>query len=428
MAEGPGKATRSQTMVSTSKVTVEAPGNVARARAIAGIRSQFPILQTPALHYLDNAATSHMPQAVLDALGEFETGYRANVHGGVHSLARKALAAYESARDAVATYIGAASSREVVFTYGATSAINLVAHSLGGMFNPGDEVVISELEHHSNIVPWQMLVERAGITLRVIRTTPEGRLDLTDLDRVVTKRCQLIAVTHCSNVTGAVTDTATVVEAARAVGAKVLLDGAQRVPHGPVDIRELGADFYAFSGHKMFGPTGIGGLWGRGECLERMPPFMGGGQMIERVTLERSTYTAPPRRFEAGTPPIAGAIGLGAASDWLRGLDWDLLAEHRQALTQRLLGGLQAIPDVRIVGPTNLDRRRGVVSFTAEGRDLQSICRALDKRGVAVRLGHHCAQPLLAAFGLDAVARASLALYNTEADIDALLNCVEDSM
>jgi len=428
MAEGAREASGSRTTTVQPNATAEVPDDACRARTIASIRSQFPILQTPGLHYLDNAATSHMPQAVLDALDEFETGYRANVHGGVHGLARKALAAYESARDAVAAYIGAASSRELVFTYGATSAINLIAHSLGSMFNPGDEIVISELEHHSNIVPWQMLVERAGITVKAIRTTSEGRLDLGDLERVVTKRCQLIAVTHCSNVTGAVTDTAAVVEAARSVGAKVLFDGAQRVPHGPVDVRELGADFYAFSGHKMFGPTGIGGLWGREDCLERMPPFMGGGQMIEKVTLERSTYTAPPRRFEAGTPPIAGAIGLGAASDWLRRLDWDLLGEHRQALTQRLLGGLQEISGVRIIGPTTLDRRRGVVSFTVDGRDLHSICRALDQRGVAVRLGHHCAQPLLAAFGLDTVARASLALYNTAADIDALLNCVEDNM
>ena len=428
MAENARKASRSRTAAPQSNTTAEVPGDAGRAREIASIRSQFPILQTPGLHYLDNAATSHMPQAVLDALGEFETGYRANVHGGVHRLARKALAAYESARDAVATYVGASSSRELVFTYGATSAINLVAHSLGSMFNPGDEVVISELEHHSNIVPWQLLVERAGITVKAIRMTPEGRLDLGDLERVVTKRCQLIAVTHCSNVTGAVTDTAAIVEAARAVGAKVLFDGAQRVPHGPVDVQDVGADFYAFSGHKMFGPTGIGGLWGRKECLEQMPPFMGGGQMIEKVTLESSTYTAPPRRFEAGTPPIAGAIGLGAAATWLRSLDWDLLSEHRRALTQRLLHGLQAIPGVRIVGPTNLDRRRGVVSFTADGHDLRSICSALDNRGVAVRLGHHCAQPLLATFGLDAVARASLALYNTQADIDALLNCVEDNM
>ncbi|MGI9415252.1 MAG: aminotransferase class V-fold PLP-dependent enzyme, partial [Hyphomicrobiales bacterium] len=284
------------------------------------------------------------------------------------------------------------------------------------------------LEHHSNIVPWQMLVERAGITVKAARMTPEGRLDLDELDRVVTKRCQLVAVTHCSNVTGAVTDTAAVVEAARTVGAKVLLDGAQRVPHGPIDVHDLGADFYAFSGHKMFGPTGIGGLWGREDCLERMPPFMGGGQMIEKVTLERSTYTVPPRRFEAGTPPIAGAIGLGAAAEWLRGLDWTILSEHRRALTRHMLDGLQAIPGVRIIGPHDLEHRRGVVSFMVEGRDLQSICRALDERGVAVRYGHHCAQPLLAAFGLEAVARASLALYNTEADIDALLNGVEDGI
>lgn len=428
MAEIAKNATDVRTTAPGPSTNAGSAGSAGPARSIDAIKAQFPILQDPGLHYLDNAATSHMPQTVLDALNAFETGFRANVHGGVHKLAREALSAYEAARSALASYIGAASPREVVFTYGATSAINLVAHSFGSLLNPGDEVVISELEHHSNIVPWQMLVERAGVSVKAVKVTPEGRLDLGHLNDIVTKRCQLISVTHCSNVTGAVTDIAAVVDAAKAVGAKVLLDGAQRAAHGPVDVQALGADFYAFSGHKMFGPTGIGVLWGRESCLERLPPFMGGGQMIEKVTLERSTFTIPPRRFEAGTPPIAGAIGLGAAAEWLQGLDWTALAEHRRALTGRLLDGLQAIPGARIIGPLELERRRGVVSFLIDGRDTWAMSQALDARGVAVRCGHHCAQPLLAAFGLDTVARASLALYNTEADVDALLNGVEVSM
>ncbi|MEN8197766.1 MAG: cysteine desulfurase, partial [Pseudomonadota bacterium] len=379
-------------------------------------------------HYLDSAATSQMPAAVLDALCRFETEQRANVHGGVHRLARVAMKKYEDARAAVAAYINAASPQEVVFTYGTTSSINLAAQSYGSFLGEGDEVVISLLEHHSNIVPWQMLAQRRGVVLKAIPVTPDGRLDLRRLEDVVTEKCRLIAVTHCSNVTGAVTDTGPLVDAARAVGAKLFLDGAQRIPHGPVDVQALGTDFYAFSGHKVFGPTGIGILWAQGDLLERMPPFMGGGQMIDRVTIEASTYAKPPRRFEAGTPPIAGAIGLGAAVRWAQSLDWPTLVARELALTGRILDRLRGIAGARLIGPQGTQQRRGVVSFTIVGLDVWDLCRLLDEHGVAVRCGHHCAQPLLSAFGVGAVARASLAVYSCDADVDALLNGIEDGV
>lgn len=388
---------------------------------VARLKGQFPALDRPGLHYLDNAATSQMPEAVLTRLRRFETEERANVHGGVHRLARAASAAYEGARGTVARFINAAALQEVVFTCGATSSINLAAQSYGELLNAGDEVVISVLEHHSNILPWQSLTRRRGVVLRVLPVTPDGRLDLDQLESVVTDRCRLIALTHCSNVTGALTEVDRVVEAARGVGAKVLLDGAQHVPHGPIDVQALGIDFYAFSGHKMFGPTGIGILWGRRTLLEEMPPFMVGGQMIRRVTLNEASFVGPPRRFEAGTPPIAGAVGLGAAVDWMAAQDWVAISAHGLRLTGRLLDGLAAFPRVRIVGPQSLELRRGVVSFHVAGLDTQEICRALDRRGVALRCGHHCAQPLMDAFGLDGTVRASLAPYNDDADVDALL-------
>jgi cysteine desulfurase/selenocysteine lyase len=392
----------------------------------AALKREFPSLADPSLHYLDSAATAQMPAVVLEELHRFELLARANVHEGLHRLARAATDAYGEARRRVARFLHAYSSEEVVFTYGATSAINLLAHSFGARLGPGDEVLLSVLEHHSNLVPWQQLAERRGIALRFLPMTSDGRLDLAGLDAELSPRCRLIALTHCSNVTGAITDVASVVAAARAIGACVMLDGAQRAPHGPLDVRKLGVDFYAFSGHKTYGPTGIGVLWGRRELLDGMPPFMTGGQMIDEVTLEKATFRPPPRRFEAGTPPIAGAIGLGAALDWMHSLDWRAIQAHELRLTRRLLDGLAAMPGVRVLGPLDTHDRRGVVSFSVEGLSAAQVCRSLDTRGVALRGGYHCAQPLLRAFDVDGAARASLAPYSADDDIDVLLAGLED--
>jgi cysteine desulfurase/selenocysteine lyase len=392
---------------------------------VAALKRDFPALTDPRLHYLDNAATAQVPEAVLLALLRFQTLGRANVHGGVHRLARAAVTAYDEARASVARFLHARAPSEIVFTYGATSAINLLAHSFGALLAPGDEVMISILEHHSNMLPWRQLAERRGVVLRVLPMTPEGRLDLDWLESELTRRCKLVALTHCSNVTGALTDAGRVVAAARAVGAKIMLDGAQRLPHGPVDVQALDIDFYAFSGHKCYGPTGIGALWGRGELLAGMPPFMTGGQMIREVTLESVTYAEPPRRFEAGTPPIEGALGLGAALNWMSTLDWRAVRGHETRLTRQLLDGLAALPGVRVLGPLDTHDRRGVVSFHVEGRTPDEVCRALDQDGVALRGGYHCAEPLVRAFGVPGAARASLAPYNTETDVDALLEGLE---
>jgi len=389
---------------------------------LAAIRAQFPILTrrigNAPLHYLDNAATAQVPQFVLDAVSRFETTSRANVLRGVHRLAEEATAAYAAARQAVGRYLNVPAG-EVVFTGGTTGAINLVARSYGELLSPGDEIVVSELEHHSNIVPWQMLRDRRGIVLKVLPVYDDGTLNLEDLGRLVTRRCRLIAVTHASNVTGAVTELAPIRAAASAVGAKILLDGAQRAPHGPIDLPSLGVDFYAFSGHKTFAPHGIGALWARRDLLEAMPPFMGGGEMIRTVTMERTDYAPPPHKFEAGTPPIAQAIGLGAAVDWLMRLDWAAISGHELRLTQRVLDGLPR--KVRVVGPASLQRRLPVISFDVAGIHPHDICQLLDGDGVALRGGHHCAQPLMDRLNLAGTARASLALYNGDDDVDALI-------
>lgn len=350
----------------------------------------------------------------------FETTQRANVHRGVHRLAEAATAAYEGARDEIARFFSSARD-EIVFTSGTTAAINLVAHSFGESLAAGDEIVISELEHHSNIVPWQMLRDRRGLVLKALPVTDEGRIDLDALDRVVTKRTRLVAIAHCSNVTGAVVDLARVVASAKAVGAAVLVDGAQRVPHGPLDIPALGADFYAFSGHKMYAPHGIGVLWGRRDRLEAMPPFLGGGDMIRRVTLQKTEYAPPPARFEAGTPNISGAIGLGAACRWMAGLDWIAIAQEELRLTGRLLDGLAGVPGVRVLGPLGLQQRIGVVSFALGDAHPHDVAQILDRHGVACRGGHHCAQPLMDRFDLMGTTRATIAPYTETADIEALL-------
>lgn len=391
-------------------------------------RGHFPLLANhPRLHYLDNAATGQLCAAAFDAVTHHELTQRANVLRGTYRLAEQADEAYEKARRQAAAYLNAAGVDEVVFTSGTTAAINLVAHAFGDGLKPGDEVALSLAEHHSNFVPWQMLRERCGIVLRFIPLSADGRLDLSRLDAAITPRCRLVAVTHASNVTGAVTDLAPIAAAARAAGARLLVDGAQRVQHGPVDVQALGADFYAFSGHKVFAPTGVGVLWGRGEALAALPPFLGGGGMIGRVTAAATTYAAPPRRFEAGTPPIAQAIGLGAALDWLRALPWEELNAHSARLAQRLIGELAALPGLTFLGPRDLRARLPIVAFNLAGIHPHDLCQVLDAHHVAVRGGHHCAQPLMDCFGVEGAVRASLAPYNTGADIDALLEGLRDA-
>jgi cysteine desulfurase/selenocysteine lyase len=394
----------------------------------ARARAEFTILVDTGLHYLDNGATTQLPRAVLDAVERHETTARANVLRGVHRLAEAATEAYAEARAAVAAYLAVANPDEVVFTSGTTSAINLVAHSYGERLRPGDEVVISALEHHSNIVPWQMLRARRGIVLKVLPATLDGRIDLGALDAVVGAKTRLIALTHVSNVTGAITDLAPVLAAARAVGAHVLLDGAQRVSHGPVDLGALGVDFYAISGHKMFAPNGIGALWGRMELLESMPPFLGGGEMIRSVSFEATTYADPPHRFEAGTPPIAQAVGFGAAARWLAQQDWPAIAAHELRLAGRVLDGIGRLPKIRLFGPSGLQARAPVISFLVDGAHPHDVCQVLDDDGVALRGGHHCAQPLMDAFDLPGTTRASLALYNDDGDVDALLTGLDKAI
>ena len=394
---------------------------------VAAVRGQFPILSEVIggrpLHYLDNGASAQVPYAVLDAVRTYETTQRANVVRGVHTLAERATEAYEHTRAEVAAFLGV-QPMEIVFTSGCTAAINLVAYSYGSLLKPGDRILLSELEHHSNIVPWQMLRSRSGVELDVLPVTEDGRIDISALPRLLTPKTRLVSLAHVSNVTGASLDVRAVVAAAKSVGAKVMLDGAQRAPHGPVDLASLDIDFYAFAGHKTYGPNGIGVLWARPELLEAMPPFLGGGSMIGRVTFAETTWAAPPRRFEAGTPPIGPAIGLGAACRWMRALDWTAAHAHEMALTQRVMDGLQEIDGTWLLGPSSLQDRYPVVSFTLEGVHTHDVAQVLDSFGVAVRAGHHCAQPLIDHFDLDGTTRVSIAPYNDNSDVDALLEGV----
>jgi cysteine desulfurase/selenocysteine lyase len=394
---------------------------------VAGVRRQFPILANTVdgqpLHYLDNGASAQTPHAVLEAVRSYETTGRANVLRGVHRLAERATEAYENARSEVATFLGV-DPMEIVFTGGCTAAINLVAYSYGSLLEPGDRILLSELEHHSNIVPWQLLRARTGVQLDLAPVTLEGRIDLDALASRITPRTRLVSIAHVSNVTGALVDVPRVVALAKAAGARVMLDGAQRAPHGPLDLPGLGIDFYVFAGHKAYGPNGVGVLWAKPELLEAMPPFHGGGSMIGRVTLAETTWAPPPRRFEAGTPPIGPAIGLGAACKWMGSLDWTEAHAHEMALVQRLMDGLQDIDGSRILGPASLQNRYPVVSFLLDGVHPHDVAQTLDSFGVAVRAGHHCAQPLMDRFDLDGTTRVSMAPYNDNSDIDALLTGV----
>ncbi len=390
------------------------------------LRAQFPALAQEVgghpLVYLDNAATSQKPQYVLDALTAYYEHDNANVHRGIHELSRRATVAFEDARVKLAKFIGAADSAELVWTRGTTEAINLVASSWGmDTLGEGDEILLSSLEHHSNIVPWQLVARRTGARIRYIEMDEQGRLILDDLPELLTDRTRMVAVSHISNALGTVNPIREIAEQAKKVGALMLVDGAQAVPHRRVDVQELGCDFYAFSGHKMCGPTGSGGLWGRRSLLESMPPYQGGGEMIRTVGREESTWAEIPHKFEAGTPNIAGAIALGAAADFLDEVGFDRIAEHERELLSYALERLDDLGGIRVYGPTDLDERSGVISFTMGDAHPHDISTILDSRGIAIRAGHHCAQLVMQHFGISATARASFYLYNSTDDVDRLI-------
>ena len=389
---------------------------------VEAVRKDFPVLSKEVhghpLVFLDSAASSQKPRQVLEAERVFVEEHYANVHRGVHTLSQEATDGYEAARQTVATFIGAQHD-EVVFTKNVTESINLVSYALTQSIGPGDEIAVTEMEHHSNLVPWQMLAERTGATLRWLGLTDEGRLDLSDLDEVVNERTKLFAFTQVSNLLGTENDVPTLVARAKQVGALTLVDGAQAVPHQPVDVRALDVDFYAFTGHKMLGPSGVGVLWGRD--LNALPPFMGGGSMIEVVTMAKSTYAQAPERFEAGTPVISQAVGLAAACDYLTALGLENVQAHEIALTARLLDGIRSLDGVHVIGPDTTEHRGSAVSFVIDGVHPHDVGQSLDELGVAVRVGHHCAAPVCKRYGVAATTRASSYVYNNEADIDALL-------
>jgi cysteine desulfurase/selenocysteine lyase len=403
------------------------------------VRADFPILSRLVnghpMVYLDSGNTSQKPRQVIDAMREHMEQHNGNVSRSVHTVGTEATEAYEGARAKVAAFIGAPSADEVVFVKNATEAINLVAYgfltsslSIGTpgdprfRLGPGDEVVISEMEHHSNIVPWQLLCERTGATLRWFPVTDAGRLDLSELDSLVNERTKLVSYAWVSNVLGTVNPTDAIIKRAREVGALVLLDGSQAVPHLPVDVTEVDADFLAFTGHKMCGPTGIGVLWGRAELLAALPPFLAGGSMIETVTLERSTYATAPAKFEAGTPPIAEAVGLGAAVDYLSGIGMEAIRWHEKELAAYALDALATVPGLRLFGPNTPVGRGGIVSFDLPGVHPHDVGQVLDSLGVEVRVGHHCARPLCVRYAVPAMTRASFYLYTTTAEVDALVS------
>ncbi len=402
---------------------------------VAAVRADFAVLSREVnghpLVYLDNASSSHKPRQVLDAERSFVERHYSNVHRGVHTLSQEATDGYEAARSTVAAFLGAQHD-ELVFTKNATEAYNLVAYSFGNAaagsrfhLGPGDEVCVTEMEHHSNLVPWQLLCERTGATLRWIGLTDEGRLDLSNLDELVNERTRMLAFVHVSNILGTENDVAALVRRAREVGAFTLLDGAQSAPHQAVDMTGLGVDFFVLTGHKMLAPSGVGVLWGRKELLDEMPPFMGGGSMIETVQMSGSTYAPSPDRFEAGTPVISQAVALAAACDYLGAVGMDRIQAHEQALTGRLLDGLRALPGARVLGPDTTELRGSAVSFIVDGVHPHDVGQSLDDLGIAVRVGHHCAAPVCRRYGVPATARASAYLYNTEDEIDALLAGIE---
>lgn len=401
-----------------------APAALAPAFDVERVRADFPILQIAVegkpLVYLDNAASSQMPQPVIDRLVRYQATEHANIHRAVHTLSERATAAYEDARVKLQRFINAPDEREVIFTSGTTEAINLVMHGYGRKFiKAGDEIILTTLEHHSNIVPWQMLAEETGAILRVLPINDAGELCLDQFEPLFNARTKLVGVSHVSNALGSINPVKQMIALAHARGVPVLVDGAQAAPHMPVDVQDLDCDFYAFSGHKLCGPTGIGVLYGKAELLEKMQPFKGGGDMILSVSFEKTVYNAIPYKFEAGTPPIAAAIGLGAAVDYLSAIGMDAIARHEHALLQYATAQLGALPGLRLIGTAQ--DKAAVLSFTLEGIHPHDVGTLLNQDGIAVRTGHHCAQPVMTRFKVAATTRASFAFYNSMAEVDALV-------
>jgi cysteine desulfurase/selenocysteine lyase len=396
------------------------------------IRKDFPILSRTladghALVYLDSANTSQKPQVVIDAMVDHLERHNANIARAMHQLGAESTEAYEAARDRVAAFLNAPSREEVVFTKNITEGLNLVANAMAWAdgdlaVGRGDEVVITEMEHHSNIVPWQLLTQRTGATLRWFGLTDDGRLDLSDIDDLITERTKVVALTYVSNMLGTINPVRAIADRAHQVGATVVVDAAQAVPQMPVDVQACGADFVGFTGHKVTGPTGIGVLWGRLDLLDQLPPFLGGGEMIETVAMERSTYAPPPHKFEAGTPPIVEAVGLGAAVDYLTGIGMADIRAHEEAVTAYALDGLASVSGLTVLGPPTADARGGAVSFEIDGIHPHDVAQVLDSRGVAVRAGHHCAKPAHARYGVQSSTRMSSYLYTTPDEIDALVD------
>jgi cysteine desulfurase/selenocysteine lyase len=404
------------------------PPLTSEAYDVEAVRRDFPILQQKVyghpLVYLDNAATSQKPRVVIDAISNYYESGNANIHRGVHYLSEHATEEHEAARRTVQTFLNAADKREIIFVRSATEAINLVAQSYGRKHvQAGDEVLITAMEHHSNIVPWQILCEEKGANLRVLPINDRGELEMDELPKLLMPQTKLLAVTHVSNALGTINPIRRIIELAHSVNIPVVVDGAQAVPHAKVDVQELDADFYVFSGHKVYGPTGIGVLYGKRALLEAMPPYQGGGDMIRSVTFEKTLYNDLPYKFEAGTPNIGGAIGLGVAIDYITNLGIDNIAAHEHDLLTYATEALSAISDIRLIGTAA--QKAAVISFLIEGIHPHDIGTILDREGIAIRTGHHCAQPVMQCFKIPATARASFALYNTRAEVDALVKGIQ---
>ena len=401
---------------------------------LSSCKKDFPIFERKvrggnSLIYLDSGATSQKPNSVIEAESNFYRTVNAAVHRGAHLLAEEASEAYESAREKVAAFIGAISN-EVIFTKSATESLNIIAYSFGNPdsrinIKAGDQIVVTEMEHHANLIPWQQLAKRTGAELRWLSVTADGRIDLTNLDQIITKKTKIVAITHQSNVLGSILPVETIVKASHGVGALVVLDACQSAPHFALDIKKLDIDFLAFSGHKTLGPTGIGVLWGKYDLLEKLEPSLFGGSMVDSVTMESATWAATPRKFEAGVPNMAQAVGLSAAIDYLNKIGMHNIAQHEQDLTSYLLKGIISISGVKVIGPVDMKDRGGVVSFTVDGVHPHDVGQVLDQYGIAVRTGHHCAWPLMRKLNLVGTTRASLYLYNSKSDVDSLLESIE---
>ncbi len=397
---------------------------------VTQIREDFPALQQPIygknLIYFDNGATSQKPLSVLKAIKEFYDKDNSNIHRGVHYLSQRATTHYETARETIQKYIGAKHSEEIIFTKGTTDGINLVANSLGELLSEGDEILISAMEHHSNIVPWQMLCQRKKCVLKVAPINLRGELIMAEFDQLLSSRTKIVAITHISNTLGTINPIDEIIQKAHAVGSYVLIDGAQSIQHMQINVQELGCDFFVFSGHKVFGPTGVGVLYGKKSLLEKMPPYQGGGDMISKVTFEKTTYNELPHKFEAGTPHIAGGIGLGAAIEYLAGLDMDGIQKHERDLADYAQGLLSTFEGMRIIGDAK--EKTSVVSFIVDGIHPFDLGTLLDKQGIAVRTGHHCTQPLMDFYKIPGTVRASFAFYNTKEEIDTFIEAVDKSI